>query len=110
MLGEFHQFDSTMFPQEISTEQGRWKWIPGSSFFRSLTSGASSVAAHDVVQQECLEIYLRNNWNVLLTLSVTDVYDSMINITSIFNQLETPKVHHHNQSHSWPANKLSQVS
>ena len=68
------------------------------------------MVAHDTVQHECLDIYLRNNWDVLLNLKVTDVYERMIIITSIFNQLETPRVHHHNQSHVWPANKLPQVS
>ena len=109
-LGQFHQFDSTMFPQEISTEPGRWKLFSGFSYIRSLTSGVSSIVAHDTVQQECLEVYLRNNREVLLALNVTNVFGSMINITSIFNQLETPKVHYQNQIHPWPANKVSQVS
>lgn len=105
-LGILHQFDGTMFPENIDKDGRWWDWVPGAKYLRT---GGKIIPPHNDVQTECLQHYLRYSKDILLELKVVDVHGSMIHIKDVFDQLECPKVYHHFRSHPWPAVKLPQV-
>ena len=63
-----------------------------------------------MVQQKMLSIYLKCFKEMLVKLEVKDIYMNTMHIKTIFDQMESPKVHHNEMGHTWLAEGVSQVS
>ena len=101
-----------MYPEEVAETNTSWGLKKVFKRFSSSSSGALSrkIPSHEMVQQKMLSIYLKCFKEMLVKLEVKDIYMNTMHIKTIFDQMESPKVHHNEMGHTWLAKGVSQVS
>ena len=103
--GTFHQYDGIMYPEKpVKTV---WSTVRG--WFGGSSATEMSIPSHDLVQQQCLHVYLRHHREILLNCQVADIYSFTMSILPIFHQMRVPRVHYYNYSHVWKADGVTQV-
>lgn len=84
---------------------------PATTFWGAVKGllGGYNIPSHDVVQQQCLNVYLRVHRRMLLNCEVTQIGSFTQSILPIFHQLLVSKVHYHNNDHIRKADGVTQV-
>lgn len=99
-IGTFHQYDGIMYPEKSVKGLIMKGWFGATEM---------SIPSHNLIQQQCLHMYLRHHREILLNCKVADIYLFTMSILPIFHQMLNPKVYSLNCVHIWRADGVTQV-
>ena len=110
-IGQYHQFDSIVYPESAKTKGIVTKMV---NFFvgQSSKEEALYVPDHNTMQEKALEVFLGGYRNILVDCELShhlDIVQIAKKIAHIFRQLYRQRISH-SRDNTWIADKLPAVS